>query len=84
MNQFNALHGEEPNEPPREWNRHPPEAHFKSSTYPPKTSPVVLAIGVILNHRPIDNGNVEVHPSEFLVESHYESVTDPDTTAIKK
>ena len=30
MNQFNALHGDKPKEPPREWNSQPPAAHFKS------------------------------------------------------
>ena len=29
MNQFNALHGDKPREPPREWNSQPPAAHFK-------------------------------------------------------
>ena len=36
-----------------------------------------------LNHRSIDNGDVEVHPSEFPVEFNSESVPDPDTTPIK-
>ena len=80
---FNSLHGEEPNDPPIGWNSQPPEAHFKSSIFPPKTSPVVSSIIGILNHFAIVNGNVEVHPSEFPVESNYEYVPDPDTTLIK-
>ena len=36
----------------------------------------------VLNHRAIDNGDVEVHPSEFSVESNSESVSDPDTSPI--
>ena len=41
MNQFNALHGEESNEPPREWNSQPPADNFKSINYPPNNIPVV-------------------------------------------
>ena len=70
MNQFNDLHGDEPNDPLRTWNRQPQEAHFKSSTSPPKTSPMVSAIIRRLNHRAIDNGDVEVHTSDFPVESN--------------
>ena len=83
MNQFNALHGEEPNEPPRGWNSKPPAAHFKSRTSPHKTSPVVSSIMGILNHRSIDNGDVEFRPSEFPVEFNSDSVLDPGTTLIK-
>ena len=36
-----------------------------------------------LNHHVIDNGDVEVHPSEFPVEFNSESVPDSDTTPIK-
>ena len=36
-----------------------------------------------LNHHAIDNGDVKVHPSEFPVESNFESVPDPYTTPIK-
>ena len=36
-----------------------------------------------LNHHAIDNGYVEVHPSEFPFESNTESVPFPDTTVIK-
>ena len=65
MNKFNALRGNEPTKPPRERNSQPPPAHLKSRTSPPKTSPVVLAIMVRLNIHAIDNGDVEVHPSDF-------------------
>ena len=63
MNHFNALHGEEPNEPPRDWNSQPPVYHFKYTTSPPNTIPVVLAIMGRLNHHGIDNGDVKVNPS---------------------
>ena len=36
-----------------------------------------------LNHRSIDNGDIEVHRSEFPVELNSESVPYPDTTLIK-
>ena len=36
-----------------------------------------------LNHRTIDNGDVNVPTSEFPVESNFESVPDSDTTPIK-
>ena len=83
MNNFKAPHWEEPNEPPIYCNSKPPSSHFKYRTYTPKTSPVVSDITGILNHHAIDNGDVEVHPSEFPVESNYEYVTDSDTTMIK-
>ena len=44
---------------------------------------MVSAIMGVLNHRAIDNGDVEVHPSYFPVESNSESAPDPDTTLIK-
>ena len=36
-----------------------------------------------LNHHAIDNGDVEVHFSEFPVESNYKPVPDPDNSPIK-
>ena len=83
MNQSNALHGDEPNDPPREWNSQPTAAYFKSSTSPSKIYPVFSAIMWRLNHRTIDNGYVKVPNEEFPVESNSESVTDTDTTPIK-
>ena len=83
MNQFNALHGDEPNEPPREWNIQPPVDHFKSRTSTSKTNPVISAIMGRLNHHAIGNSEVEVHPSGFPVESNSEYVQDPYTTPIK-
>ena len=80
MNQFNALHGDEPNEPPRSWNSQPPAAHFKSRSSPSRTNPVVSAITGKMNHHAIDNGDIT---SDVPVESSYDSVTYPDTTPIK-
>ena len=37
-----------------------------------------------INHNVIDNGDVEVHPSEFPFESNSESVPDTDTTVGSK
>ena len=68
MNQVDALCGDESNEPPRECDIQPPASHLKSRTSPHKTSPVVLAIMGRLNHHSIDNGDAEVHPSEFPFE----------------
>ena len=67
MNQFNALNGEEPNELQIEWNRQPTSANLKPRTYPPNTTPMVSSIMSILNHHVIDNGDVEVHSSEFPI-----------------
>ena len=36
-----------------------------------------------LDHHDIDDGDVEVYPSEYPFESNYESVTDLDTTPTK-
>ena len=83
MNHFNAIHGDEPTDPPREWNIQSPESHFKFRTSPPKTNTVVSAIVGILNDHTIDNGDIEVHPSEFTVESNSKDVPDLDTTPIK-
>ena len=74
MNQFNALHGDEPNEPPIECNIQPPAAQFKSINSPSKTNPVISAIMGRLNHHAIDNGDVKIPTSEFLVESNSGSV----------
>ena len=83
INQFNALHGEEPNEPPREWNSQHPAGQLKPRNPLPNTIPVVSAITRILNHNSIDNGDVEVCLSDFPVEFNPESVPDPGTTPIK-
>ena len=61
MNKFNALHSEEPNEPPRDCNSQPPSYHFKYRNSPPKISPLVSDITATLNHRKIYNGGVVVH-----------------------
>ena len=65
MNQFNALLSDKQDEPPREWNSQSPEDHFKSSTSPPKTSPVVSSIMERLNNDSIDNSSFNVQPSMF-------------------
>ena len=83
MNQFNALHRDEPTYPPREWNSQPPEVHFNFRTSPPKPSPVVSYIMERLNRHYGDNGDVEVYPSWYIFESTYDSVLYPDTTIIK-
>ena len=72
MNKFNALHGDETNEPPRERNIQTPEAHFKYRTSPYKTNPVISAIMGRLNHHAIDNGDVKVPNSDFPVDSNSE------------
>ena len=41
MNQFSAIHGDKPKEPPREWNIQPLASHFKSRSSPSRTNPVV-------------------------------------------
>ena len=83
MNQFNTLHSDETNEPPREWNSQPPSDHFKYTTYSSKISTLVTAITGRINHHAIDNIDVKVPTSEFPVEFNPESVPDPDTTPIK-
>ena len=83
MNQFYALHGDEPTGPTRECNTQPTSYHFKSSTSPTKTSLVVSAIMGRPNHYSIDNGDVEVSPPDFPFEYNYESVPVPGTTTIK-
>ena len=83
MNKFNTLHGDEPTEQQRKWNSQPTSDHLKPSTLPPKTSPVVSAIMERLNHNDIDNGDVEVHPSDFLAEYNPEYVPDTDANMIK-
>ena len=57
-NQCNALHGEKPKEPPREWKSQPPAAHLKSRSSPSRTNSVVSAIMGKLNHHAIDNGDI--------------------------
>ena len=83
MNQSNDLNGYETTDPPREWNIQHPAAPFKSRTSDPKTIPVVSDIMGRLNHHATDNGDVEVHISDFPAESKSEYISDPDTTPIK-
>ena len=61
MNQFNALHGDEHNEPPIEWSIQSIAYHFKYRTSPSNTTLVVSAIMGRINHHDIDNGDVKVN-----------------------
>ena len=83
MNQFKSLHGKYTTNLPRDWNSQPTEYHFKYRTSPTNTTTVVSDIMGIFNHHAIDNGYVEVHHSEFSVESNYKSVPDSCTNPIK-
>ena len=83
MNQFNALHGDEPDKPPREWNSQLPAVYFKSRFSPSRTNPVISAIMGKLNHHAIDNGNVKIPTSDVPFESNCDSVPYSDTTPIK-
>ena len=83
MQQFNDLHDYGPTDPPRESNIQPTAAHFKPRTYPPQDSPVFLNIMGRLNNHLIDNGDVEVHPSDYTFESNSESFPYQETTPIK-
>ena len=58
MDQFNEIHGDKPDEPPREWNIQHPEVHFKSCTSAPNTTPVVSDIMGRINHHAVHNGGV--------------------------
>ena len=53
--------------PPREWKRQPPEAQFKSRSFPSRTNRVILAIMGKLNHHAINNGGIN---SDAPVESN--------------
>ena len=83
INQFNAHHGNEPKEQPREYNSQPPAAHFKYRTSPSSTNPVISDIMGKLNHHAIYNGDVKIPTSDIPVDSNYDPVPDPDTTPIK-
>ena len=65
MNQLNTLHGDEPTDPLIYWNIQPLSVQLKSRTSPPNNSPVFLDIKGILNHHVVDNGDVEVYPSDY-------------------
>ena len=83
MNQFTALHVDEPTEPPREWNIQPLEDQFKSRAYPSKTSPVVSTSMERLNIIAIGNSDVKVSPFIFPAGSNSGSIPAPETTPIK-
>ena len=65
INQFNALHGDKKNEPPRECNIQTPSAHFKCRTSPTNTIHVVSAIMGRFNQNAIYNGDIKIPTSYF-------------------
>ena len=67
MNQLNTLCGDEPTDPPIDCNILPLAVQLKYRTSPPNKSPVFLAIMGIINHHVVDNGDVEVYPSEYPI-----------------
>ena len=72
MNQCNAFHGYEPNDPPRECNSQPPTGHFKYRNSTSRTNLVISAIMGKLNHHSIDNGDVKIPTSDVPVDSNYD------------
>ena len=83
MKQFNAIFGDEPTEPRREWKILPPSVHLKYPAYPPKTIPVVSAIMGRIHNIAIGNGDVEFYPSEYPFEYTSDSIPDPHTPPIE-
>ena len=65
MNLLSILHCDEPTDPPIDWNIQPLAVQLKIRTSTPNNSPVFLSIMGILNHHAVDNGDVEVYPSEY-------------------
>ena len=65
MNQLNTLHGNEPTDQPIYWNIQTIAENLRSWTSTSSTSPVFWAIMSILNHHVVDNGYVQVYPSEY-------------------
>ena len=72
-NQFNAVHGNTQHEPPKEWTRTSPADRLKSPTSTTRSStdkrhsPVVSDIIGKLNHYAVDNGDIEVYPSDSII-----------------
>ena len=83
MNQFNELHGDKPDKPPSEWDNQTTPVDFKPLPSDPNTSPVVSNIMVRINNHAVDDVNVEVYPSYYLLEYPHESIPHPDNTLIK-
>ena len=54
MNQYNALHGNKPTEPPIDCNSHPPKGYLKYHNSATKNSPIVSVITGNLNHHVVD------------------------------
>ena len=83
MNKFNALHGDEPAEPPREWNVQPPSVHSKYYIPCFKNSNVVLAIMGRLNRHVVDNGDVDVYTTWYPLEYTSNYIPEPYNNTIK-
>ena len=83
MNKFNELHGNQTDEPPREWNIQPTAVQLKYCTSTPNNRPVVLDLMGRLNHHAVDNGDFDVYTLDCALEYNYHYVTDPDNTPIK-
>ena len=58
MNTYNALHGDKPDESPRDWKSQPPTVHLKPCTPTYKTTSMVLGLIGRLNNYAADNGDV--------------------------
>ena len=80
-NQFNEVHGNTQHEPTKEWTRTSPAAQLKSPNSTTRSStdkinsPIVSDIIGKLNHYAVDNGDIEVYPSDSMIY--------PDKTPIK-
>ena len=83
MNKSNALHGDEPDEPPIDWNSQTTSVILRSCISTCKTSPILLGLIGRLNHRADNNCGVYVYTSDYQLEYIYDSVPDPYNTPIK-
>ena len=82
-NKLNEINGDIPTDPPINNKSQPPADQFKSCKPLTKTSPAVLFIMGRLNHYVVDNGDVEVYPSDHLLASTSDSVLYIYNTPIK-
>ena len=83
INQSNELRVNETTEPLRYWKSQPPEVHFKYCIPPPNTSPLVSDITGRLNHHAVDNGDLDIYPTDYALKYGYDSVPEPYNTPIK-
>ena len=74
MNQFNELHGDNTNKATKEWNI---QVHLKNHIYAQKRITMGSYIKGRINHHAVDNGDVDVYPSNYPLE--YTSASVPDT-----